>query len=326
MEGRKGLSIWDVFAHTPGKIVNGETGDVACDHYHLWKQDIAYMKSLGLQAYRFSIAWTRIQPSGKEREANPEGVKFYNQIIDELLVQGIVPYVTLYHWDLPAALQMEDDGWLSEKMVDYFAHYARLCYKHFGDRVKNWITLNEAWVISILGYGQGIFAPGRVSNTEPYIAGHNLLLTHAEAVAVYRTEFKQQGGVIGITNNCDWREPLTDSPEDKEAAEVALEFFLAWFADPIYFGHYPPHMVSRLGAKLPTFTPEQRAKLKGSSDFFGLNHYTTMYVRAPKPGEELKVDIAGNGGISDDQKVVLSVDPSWKKTTMGWAVVPWGFT
>jgi len=321
--GGKGASIWDAFCQIPGKVYNGDTGDVACDHYHKYKEDIALMKEMGLKAYRFSIAWPRIQPAGVGK-ANKDGVAFYNRIIDELLKNDIEPWVTLYHWDLPLALQFEYDGWTGEKISDFFAGYADICFEAFGDRVKNWITINESWVVAMLGYGQGVFAPGRISNSEPYLAGHNLLKGHAKAVDVYRKKYQtQQGGRIGITNNCDWREPLTDSEADKEAAQRALEFFLAWFADPVYFGDYPSSMRERVGDRLPIFTEEEKQLLKGSSDFFGLNHYTTMYT-ADATGQTIRDDVKGNGGISEDQEVSLSADPNWKQTAMDWNIVPWG--
>ncbi len=319
----KGPSIWDAFCQIPDRIKHGDHGRVACDHYHKWREDITLMKEMGVQAYRFSIAWPRIQPDGKGK-ANPKGIAFYSDLIDALLENGIEPWVTLYHWDLPLALQLEEDGWLSPSIPAYFAEYAAICFEHFGDRVKNWITLNEPWVVAILGYGQGVFAPGRTSNSEPYLAGHQLLLAHAQAVDVYRKQYQpRQQGRIGISNNCDWREPLTDSSADKAAAERALEFFLAWFADPIYKGHYPASMVKGVGDRLPAFSAAERKLLKGSSDFFGLNHYTTMFA-ADSQGKIEKGSVYGNGGLSEDQDVSLSVDPAWKQTSMKWSIVPWG--
>ena len=285
--------------------------------------DIQLMQDMGVKAYRFSIAWARIMPTGKG-EVNPDGIAFYNRLIDGLLKVGIEPWVTLYHWDLPLALQLEEDGWLGKSMPNRFEAYARACFEHFGDRVKNWITLNEPWVVAILGYGQGVFAPGRISNSEPYIAAHHLLLAHARAVETFRKRYSHQRGRIGISNNCDWREPLSDSPQDQEAAQRSLEFFLGWFADPVYLGDYPQSMKERLSDRLPEFTKEEQALLKGSSDFFGLNHYTTMYAANMADDEEVDANVYGNGGISEDQKVRLSVDPNWKFTSMQWAVVPWG--
>ena len=318
----KGPSIWDAFVSIPGKIHQGETGAVACDHYHKFKEDVQLMKNMGVTAYRFSISWARILPQGKGA-VNEAGIKFYSDLIDELLSAGITPWVTLYHWDLPLALQLEHDGWLSADIADFFKDYADLCFERFGDRVQNWITLNEPWVVAILGHGQGVFAPGRASNDEPYLAAHNLIRSHAKAVQLYRSKYAHQKGQIGMSNNCDWREPLTDDPLDREAAQRALEFFLSWFADPIYFGDYPQVMKDRLEDRLPSFTPEEKLELKGSSDFFGLNHYTTMFA-SHNDGTDNKDNVYGNGGISEDQDVTLTLDSNWDLTLMNWAVVPWG--
>jgi len=323
VDGRQ-PSIWDTFCGIPGNIANGDSGKEACDHYRRFEDDVKLMADMGLTAYRFSISWSRLfkDPAGKE--PNQRGIEFYNRLIDVLLDNGIQPWVTLYHWDLPEQLQQQYDGWLGEKTIALFAEYAATCFELFGDRVKRWITINESWVVSVLGYGQGIFAPGRVSNSEPYQVAHNLLLAHAEAVDVYRKKFQtSQKGLIGISNNCDWREPLTNSQEDCEAAQKALEFFLAWFADPIYLGDYPQSMKQAVGSRLPDFTAEQKLKIKGSSDFFGLNHYTTMYASAAN-GSVVAQDVYGNGGLSEDQDVNLSVDESWPVTDFRWAVVPWG--
>ena len=321
-EDGKGPSIWDVFCLIPGKVHGGDTGEIACDHYHRVSEDVALMKAMGLKAYRFSIAWARVLPTGRD-SVNMQGIEFYNKLIDELLAAGIEPWITLYHWDLPAALEFEINGWLGNDIPEIFAAYASLCFTHFGDRVKNWITINEPWVVAILGYGHGVFAPGKKSNDLPYLAAHNLLLAHAKAVNVYRTQFQHQQGVIGITYNCDWREPLTQSMEDKAAAQRALEFFLGWFADPVYLGDYPAIMKERLGNRLPTFTAAEKILLKGSSDFFGLNHYTTMYAADATNNKE-QGSVYGNGGLSADQDVNLSVAADWKLTDMQWAIVPWG--
>jgi beta-glucosidase len=318
----KGPSIWDAFVSIPGKILNGETGNIACDHYHKFKEDIQLMKNMGVKAYRFSIAWSRVMPTGKD-VVNEQGIKFYSDLIDELIKADIEPWVTLYHWDLPLALQLEDDGWLSDVIPDYFAAYSDLCFSRFGDRVKNWITLNEPWVVAILGYGQGVFAPGRVSTSEPYQAAHQLILAHGKAVQVYREKYSHQNGKIGMSNNCDWREPLTNKQEDIDAAERALLFFVGWFADPIYKGDYPNVMRERLGDRLPKFSEEEKIMIKGTSDFFGLNHYTTMYA-AQADENVIETNVYGNGGISEDQEVDLSLGKDWKLTLMNWAVVPWG--
>ena len=320
----KGPSIWDAFCKIPGKVHNQNTGDIACDHYHRLEEDVALLKNLGVTAYRFSISWSRILPTGRVDNINDQGIAFYKKLIRLLKAADIKPWVTLYHWDLPLALQMEENGWLGSEISDIFADYAEVCFENFGADVKNWITINEAWVVAILGYGQGIFAPGRKSNDDPYIAGHNLLLAHAKAVHIFRSKYHSKfGGKIGITNNCDWREPSSERLEDQNAAQRSLEFFLAWFADPIYFGEYPLVMRSALGDRLPKFTAEEKEVIKGSSDFFGLNHYTTMYAADANDQIE-KGSVYGNGGISEDQQVNLSIDPTWKMTSMNWAIVPWG--
>ncbi|WP_411032189.1 GH1 family beta-glucosidase [Spongiimicrobium sp. 3-5] len=323
-EGGRAWSIWDAFAHTPDRTANNEHGDMACDHYHRYKEDVKLMADLGLKAYRFSISWSRIQPDG-QGAVNEEGIQFYSDLIDELLKYNITPWVTLYHWDLPLALHTEKDGWLNPEIADYFGTYADICFSRFGDRVKNWITLNEPWVVSILGYADGVFAPGRKSKDEPYLVAHQLLRSHGKAVKIYREKYeKTQQGTIGITNNCDWREPLTDTPEDVAAAQKALEFFLGWFADPIYFGDYPKSMRDKLGDRLPKFSEEDKEMLLGSSDFFGLNHYTTLYAADAPSGPAAENNVYGNGGIFEDQRVALSADPEWKTTAMQWPVAPWG--
>jgi len=318
----KGPSIWDAFTTIPGKIKNNDTGQIAGDHYHRFKEDVLLMKQVGITAYRFSFSWPRLMPTGKGT-VNQAGIQFYSDLIDALLGADITPWATLYHWDLPLALQLEHDGWLGREIVDYFADFAAVCFEHFGDRIKNWITLNEPWVTAILGHGKGVFAPGRISNREPYLVAHHQILAHAKAVQVYRTRFSHQNGQIGITNNGDWREALTDKPVDIAAAERALEFFLAWFADPVYKGDYPEVMRNRLGDRLPQFSEAEKAMIKGSSDFFGLNHYTTLYA-ADSDGKVDETSVYGNGGLSEDQDVLLSTSSDWQFTAMKWAVVPWG--
>ncbi|MFT7559962.1 MAG: beta-galactosidase [Flavobacteriales bacterium] len=323
-EGGRGPSIWDAFDHIPGKILNGDNASVACDHFNRWQEDIDLMVDMNIDAYRFSISWSRIMPQGYG-EINEEGVEFYNNLIDGLLAKGIQPWVTLFHWDLPLALQFEKDGLLNPSISDDFVNYARVCFERFGDRVKHWISLNEPWCSAMLGHGLGVKAPGRVSLTEPYIVGHNLLIAHAKTVELYRREFKaEQQGLIGITNNCDWREPASKHTKDIEAAERALEFFIGWFADPVYLGDYPKSMRDRLGERLPSFTAEEKHLLLNSSDFFGLNHYSTLIASNGDGMGHIENTIKGNGGISDDQNVLLSSRDEWAKTDMGWNIVPWG--
>ncbi|RBP50862.1 GH1 family beta-glucosidase [Arenicella xantha] len=323
-QGGRGRSIWDAFCDIPGNVVNGDSGEQACDHFHRFAEDVKLMANMGVGAYRFSISWPRLLPNGTRDNVNQAGIDFYNRLIDCCLSHGIQPWVTLYHWDLPDDLQTSDGGWMGEKTSGLFADYAQLCFEQYGDRVKHWITINEAWVVSVLGHGQGVFAPGHSSNSEPYQVAHNLLLAHGKAVKIYREQFQStQGGVIGITNNCDWREPLTNDPQDHAAAQRALEFFLGWFADPIYLGDYPQAMRDKVADRLPEMTPEHKALIQGSSDFFGLNHYTTM-LASESDGDVKDQNVYGNGGLSEDQGIDLTVDKDWEKTDMQWAVVPWG--
>ncbi|MDJ0784258.1 MAG: GH1 family beta-glucosidase [Desulfosarcinaceae bacterium] len=319
----KGPSIWDAFTTIPGKIHNAHSGRSACDHFHRYREDIALMRTMGLKAYRFSISWPRLLPRGR-RAVNRAGIAFYDRLIDALLAEEITPWATLYHWDLPLALQMAQDGWLNPEMPTYFAEYADLCFSHFGDRVKHWITINEAWVVAILGHGHGIFAPGRTSHDEPYRVGHHLLLAHGAAAQLYRSKYQpRQRGVIGMANNCDWREPASEEGPDRAAAERALAFFLGWFGDPLYHGRYPEVMRSRLGDRLPRFTAAQAAQIKGSTDFFGLNHYTTMLAaHCDNPSSE--GNYLTNIGIAEDQDLELHLDPEWPVTAIGWGIVPWG--
>lgn len=285
-------SIWDGFAKLPGKTLDGKNGDVATDSYKRWKEDIALLAQYGVKAYRFSLSWSRIIPlGGRDDPINPKGIEFYNNLIDELLKNGIIPFVTLYHWDLPQALHDKYTGWLNkDEIIQDYTRYARVCFEAFGDRVKYWLTVNEPWCVSILGYGRGVFAPGRSSDrtrspegdssTEPWIVGRNVILAHANAVKAYREDFKpQQKGEIGITLNGDWAMPYDDNQENIDAAQHALDFAIGWFADPIYLGFYPPYMREVLSDRLPEITEEEWKVVKGSSDFYGMNTYTTNLCR-----------------------------------------------
>lgn len=329
-EGGRAPSIWDTFSQTPGKVVNGDTGAVACDHYHRFKEDVKLIKELGFPAYRFSISWSRLLPSGRG-EVNPEAVAFYGALLDELKANGILPLVTLYHWDLPQSLEDEYGGWLGRKVVEDFENYAVQCYKAFGDRVRWWLTFNEPWCSAALGYANGEHAPGRkeAPGTEPYLSAHHMILAHARAVRRYRAEFEAaQKGHIGITLNMDWKEPLTDSPADLAAHRRGMDWQLGWFADPIYKGDYPKTMRDKCGERLPSFTEEEKELIKGTSDFFGLNHYSTTFVSAFSEGEaKASLSMWGkeqSGGYFEDQDCKSHVDPAWAKTDMGWSVVPWG--
>ncbi|KAI5059308.1 hypothetical protein GOP47_0025627 [Adiantum capillus-veneris] len=337
-EGSKGISIWDSFAGTPGKIEDGSSGDVACDHYNLYKEDVNLMSSLGFTAYRFSISWARIFPDGFGNVVSQEGIQFYNNLIDSLIEKGIKPFVTLYHWDLPQPLEDKLGGWLSPEIPKYFVAYAEACFKAFGDRVKHWITLNEPARFAILGHCLGIHAPGRSSNrsrslygdssVEPYVVGHHALLAHAAAVKVYREKYKEkQGGLIGLAVDSEWPEPLTSSLEDRQASQRHLEFMLGWFLDPIYFGKYPTSMSESLGERLPRFTAEQMAFIHGSVDFIGINHYFSAYVTTR---HAVKKNSPWSAGWYEDVNTFLQFErngePIGEKGASFWMYnVPWGF-
>ncbi|KAJ4836890.1 hypothetical protein Tsubulata_046815 [Turnera subulata] len=291
-EGGKGRHIWDTFTHEhPERIQDGSNGGVAIDFYHRYKEDIRKMKELNMDSFRFSISWARILPNGTVKGGvNQEGIDFYNNLIDEIVSNGLVPFITLFHWDTPQALQDEYDGFLSRRIVKDFQDYADLCFQEFGDRVKHWVTINEPWAYSYRAHDQGDFAPGRCSSwvkgckhgnsaTEPYIVAHNQLLAHAAAVQVYREKHQAlQNGEIGMTLNTYWYEPHSNSVADKLAAKRALDFMFGWFMDPMTFGEYPTSMRAIVGERLPKFTAEESMRLKGSYDFIGLNYYSSYYA------------------------------------------------
>ncbi|XP_030953584.1 beta-glucosidase 12-like isoform X2 [Quercus lobata] len=262
------------------------------------QKDIRIMNKMNLDAYRFSISWSRVLPKGKlSGSVNRKGIEYYNKLINRLLSRGIKPFVTIYHWDLPQALDDEYGGFLSPKIVDDFRDYAELLFKEFGDRVKHWITLNEPWSFSSGGYAEKSLAPGRCSTwqnlnctggdsgIEPYLVTHHELLSHAAAVEVYKKKYQAtQKGVIGITLISHWFVPFSNAETDQRAAQRGLDFMLGWFMDPLTNGDYPQSMRSLVKDRLPKFTKEQSKQLNGSYDFIGLNYYTAKYAAyAPQP-------------------------------------------
>ena len=306
VDGR-GPSIWDVYSQIPGKIDNGDTGDIACDHYHRYSEDVSVMREIGLRGYRFSISWPRVMPTGRVA-VNEKGLDFYDRLVDCLAGAGITPMVTLYHWDLPAALQMELGGWMNDDLPRHFTDYASLMFDRLGDRVKLWLTINEPWVVVDGGYFAGVHAPGIRNRAWGYRAGHNLLRAHAYAADLFRS--KVPGGRIGFALNTNWMFPASEKAEDVAAADRHLMHMAGWFGDPVAFGDYPPVMREMLGDMLPVFTDQDSKLLKHSQDLIALNHYTSDVV-CHKPGE----------GPMHTEVVEQNVD----KSDMGWPIRPDGY-
>lgn len=306
-------SIWDVFSHTPGKTVNGDTGDIACDHYHRWKDDIALMKRIGLKAYRFSISWPRILPEGSGR-VNQAGIDFYSRLVDELLAAGIRPKVTLYHWDLPASV---GNGWLERTTADAFAELASVCAHTLGDRVKDWVTINEPWCASILSYTIGEHAPGLHDLYSGLKAGHHLLLAHGLAVPVIRQECK--AARIGIALNLSPQYTNGTTPADQQAVRHADGAFNRWFLDAVHGRGYPADILAdyaRMGALSSTdpdfVRPGDFDQFAAPTDFLAINYYSRSIVRAADPQH------------FDPAAIERLPAPADNQTEMGWEVFPFG--
>nr|XP_020191458.2 beta-glucosidase 16 [Aegilops tauschii subsp. strangulata] len=293
LEDGKGLSNWDVFTHTqPRRIKDGRNGDIADDHYHRYMEDVEIIHSLGVNSYRFSISWARILPRGQLGGVNSAGIAFYDRLITALLQKGIEPFVTLHHFDMPQELETRYGSWLGAGIREEFGYYADVCFKAFGDRVRFWTTFNEPNMFAKFAYMLGNYPPARCSppfgtcnsgnsRREPYVAAHNMLLSHAAAVENYKKNYQAtQGGSIGIVIAMKWYELLTNCTEDILAVRRALSFEVNWFLDPIFFGDYPREMCEMLSSNLPKFTSEEKRLLrKNNADFIGLNHYTSIYAK-----------------------------------------------
>ena len=277
----KGESIWDRFCRVPGVIVDGSSGDVACDHYHRWREDIAVLKALGLGAYRFSFAWTRLLPEGRG-EANAKGIAFYDRLIDDLLEAGIEPYATLYHWDLPQALQ-ERGGWYSRETATAFADYAGLAARGFGDRIKKWTTLNEPWTFCWSGHATGEDAPGLRDGVKGGVsASHHALLGHGLAVPVIRAEVADAS--VGIVFDLNVAEAATDDPLDAAATRRFDGAQNRWFLDAVFKGAYPRDMLALYGDLLPPIHASDNEIIAAPVDYLGINIYRRSVIAA---GDEL---------------------------------------
>ncbi|MBQ1051298.1 beta-glucosidase [Micromonospora sp. C51] len=283
-EGGRTASIWDTFSHTEGRTVAGHTGDVACDHYHRLSDDVRLMAELGLKSYRFSVSWPRVQPGGSG-PANAEGLDFYQRLVDELLANGIEPWLTLYHWDLPQELE-DAGGWPARDTAARFADYSLLVADALGDRVKYWTTLNEPWCSAFLGYGSGVHAPGRSDGADAVRAGHHLMLGHGLAVQALRTAVPQ--AQLGVTLNLYPVTPASDTPGDVDAARRIDALANRFFLDPILRGAYPDDLVADL-VKVTDFSHVHDGDLATIStplDVVGVNYYSRHVVAAPIPGEQ----------------------------------------
>lgn len=275
-EGGRGLSIWDTFSHAPGRTYHGDNGDSAADHYHRWKEDIGLMTEIGINAYRFSIAWTRILPEGTGA-ANKGGLDFYDRLVDALLEKGITPYPTLFHYDLPQALQ-DRGGWPDRDTAKYFGEYARIVGERLGDRVTNWITHNEPFVTAVAGHFTGEHAPGIQDPMAVFTAGHHLMLSHGYAVQALRAAGRRPLN-IGVALNLNPVHPASDSEPDRQAATMYDGILNRTFLDPILKGKYPDDIMSTLGFLFPPMQPDDLKTISEPLDFLGVNYYSRNVVR-----------------------------------------------
>jgi beta-glucosidase len=302
-----GPSIWHRFVRTPGMVQGGDTGDVACDHYRRFESDVALMKQLGFTAYRFSIAWARVLPEGRGR-VNAAGLGFYERLVDQLLAAGIQPMVTLYHWDLPAALD-DRGGWLNPDVADWFADYAGVVFRALDDRVKLWVTLNEPWVVTDGGYLFGALAPGHRSRFEAPIASHHLMRSHGKAVQAYRAQGKHE---IGLVVNIEPKYPASDSAVDRAATERAQAYMNRQYLDAALLGRYPDEMREIFGEAWPQWPAQDMTLIHQPLDFIGTNYYTRSVTRHDESSWPVRASR------------VLQKRATYTET--GWEVFPQGLT
>jgi beta-galactosidase len=315
-EDGRGPSIWDTFSHTPGKISDGSTGDVADDHYHRYPEDVSIMAGLGMSAYRFSIAWPRIFPTGSGR-LNQPGLDFYRQLAEACSNRGITPYATLYHWDLPQPLE-DAGGWLNRDTAERFRDYAAATQQALGDVISHWITLNEPWCSAFLGYAVGVHAPGKTLGAEAMHAVHHLLLAHGLAISAMR---EGPAGTLGITLNLSSVRAASDSAGDQEAARRMDGLSNRLFLDPVLLGRYPDDVLNNAGV---TGWFEGRADdletVATPIDFMGVNYYTRHTVAGPADGVFRRPTIIGPGGTGE----IRTIETGAPKTQMDWEVHPDG--
>ncbi|XP_024947339.1 myrosinase 1 isoform X2 [Cephus cinctus] len=330
-KSNKSENVWDRFTHEPrpGRIVNNDTGDVACDSYHKYKKDVELLREIGFDVYRLSLSWSRILPNGFANKISQDGLDYYKKVLAELEANGIEPLVTLYHWDHPQIIE-DLGGWTNEEIVDYFGDYARVVFRELGPRVKYFCTINEPEEFCARGYGLGTKAPGKeIHGIGEYLCSHNVLKAHARAYHIYDKEFRPtQNGTIGIVLSLSYAYPK--DPDDATSVETHFQFNAGWFCHPIFSasGDYPSLMKEKIASasleqgyprsRLPEFSQEWIEYIRGSSDFLGVNHYTSTLV---EPGVESVVP-----SVFADRKIILSPDPSWPRANSSWLyVVPKGF-
>ena len=305
-EGGRGQSIWDTFCKVPGKVANFDNGDIACDHYHRFKEDLDLMKWMGVKAYRFSVAWPRVIPDGVGR-VNEMGLDFYDRLIDSLLEREIAPWLTMYHWDLPEALQIRG-GWNNREVVEWFGEYAEVLTSRFGDRVKNWMTLNEPLCIAWLGHLYGDMAPGIKDLQTALNVSHNLLMSHGLACQVIRSNVSEAN--VGIVINVTPAVPATESQEDSNAAQLADGFDNRWFLDPVFGRTYPADVIDNLGAS-PEIHSGDMKLIAQDLDFLGVNFYFRQTVAADQNSKPLPIRSVNRENV--------------KRTAMNWEVHPQAF-
>jgi beta-glucosidase len=314
-EDGKGESIWDRFSHTPGKIKNGDTGDIACDHYQRWAEDIRLMQEIGLKAYRFSIAWTRVLPAGRGK-VNQPGLDFYSHLVDDLLKAGIIPFVTLYHWDLPQALQ-EEGGWAARSTAEAFIEYTDVVTRCLGDRVKHWITHNEPSVVTMDGYLNGEHAPGIQDFPAALKTSHHLLLSHGWSIPIIRQN--SPDAEVGITLNVNWTVPASNSAYDRDLQRREQGIWCRWFLDPLYGRGYPADIVADATAEgylphncLNYVQDGDMQAIAMPTDFLGVNYYTRFITREHNKPDNLP------------EETTASPEGKEHWTDMGWEVYPDG--
>ncbi len=321
-EDGRGQSIWDTYSHASGNVIHGHTGDTSVDQYHRYPEDIRLMHEAGLHAYRFSIAWPRIQPDGRGR-LNQKGFDYYKRLTDELSRYGIKAAATLYHWDLPQALE-DTGGWPQRETAQRFADYAAACFRELGDRIDMWITLNEPWCSSVLGYDIGRHAPGKHDRSLSWAAGHHLLLGHGLAVKAYRAEcsgISDAASPIGITLNLETPRPATLSDEDREATDRAMDMRTRFFLDPLLGKGYPErHFAAYPDCTAPPVLAHDMEIIAEKIDFLGLNYYWEPVIGAAPKGPEGETD-----NCVSMHPEGFRIVPSYHETTdMGWPITPQG--